>query len=86
MSHFRRTGTRPPIDRRWNGVGARATKTGIGPNTRGNWYRRQVEQAGRQMEAHRIINESAAQARFNCSGGWIVDAYGNKTYKPGYFG
>jgi hypothetical protein len=48
-------------------------------------HARQVEQARRQMEAHHIINENAAQARFNCSGGWIVDVYGNKTYKPGYF-
>jgi hypothetical protein len=44
----------------------------------------QVEQARRQMEVDHNINEAITQALHNARGGWTVDAYGNKTYKPGY--
>ncbi|TVY62681.1 Nephrocystin-3 [Fusarium oxysporum f. sp. cubense] len=47
-------------------------------------HARQVEQARRQMEAQHIINQNAAQGYCNILSGWTVNAYGNKTYKPGY--
>ncbi|KAF9770791.1 hypothetical protein IL306_011602, partial [Fusarium sp. DS 682] len=47
-------------------------------------HARQVEYARRQMEAQHIVNENTAQVYRNMLGGWTVDAYGNKTYRPGY--
>jgi hypothetical protein len=46
---------------------------------------REIANAKRRMEENHIINEAAAQAYRNVKGGWVTDAYGNKTYKPGYF-
>ncbi|KAK4031362.1 hypothetical protein C8A01DRAFT_51533 [Parachaetomium inaequale] len=38
----------------------------------------------RLMYEDHLLNEAGAQARRNCTGGWVTDAYGNRTYKQGY--
>jgi hypothetical protein len=46
----------------------------------------EVQAALRRMREDHDINMIAAQARMNCSGGWRIDASGNRVYKPGYIG
>ncbi|KAK2668059.1 hypothetical protein RAB80_015439 [Fusarium oxysporum f. sp. vasinfectum] len=45
-------------------------------------HARQVKQAQRQIEANQYMNKNTSQVLRNMLGGWTVDAYGNKTYKP----